>query len=86
MTFVILTVHCEIHHLLAIDQSIRNQIGMVWVTWWLWCVVEHTLFRPLGREVVAVEVRQAQGLLGIGSAVNAAVLAAEKPRPAKQGW
>jgi hypothetical protein len=39
-----------------------------------------------GREVVVVGVRQAQGLLGIGSAANAAVSAAEKPRPAKQGW
>ena len=34
-------------------------------------------------EVVVVGVRQAKGLLGIGSAVNAAVSAAEKPRPAK---
>jgi hypothetical protein len=30
-----------------------------------------------------VGVRQAKGLLGIGSAVNAAVLAAEKPRSAR---
>jgi hypothetical protein len=33
-----------------------------------------------------VGVRQAKGLTGIGSAVNAAVAAAEKPRPARQGW
>jgi hypothetical protein len=36
------------------------------------------------REVAVVGVRQAHG--GSGSAVNAAVSAAEKPRPAKQGW
>jgi hypothetical protein len=39
-----------------------------------------------GREVVVVGVRQVHGVLGIGSAANAAVSAAEKPRPAKQGW
>ena len=38
------------------------------------------------REVAVVGVRHAQGLLGIGWAVNAAVWAAEKPRLAKKGW
>jgi hypothetical protein len=33
-----------------------------------------------------VGVRQAKGLLGIGSAVNVAVSAADQPRPARQGW
>jgi hypothetical protein len=33
-----------------------------------------------------VGVMQATGLSGIGSAVNAVVSAAEKPRPAKKEW
>jgi hypothetical protein len=43
----------------------------------------NTLAERWQREVTVVRVRQAKGLLCIGSAVKAAVSAAEKPRPAK---
>jgi hypothetical protein len=33
-----------------------------------------------------VGVRQAKGLSGIGSAVNAVASAAEQPQPTRQGW
>jgi hypothetical protein len=49
--------------------------------WW----ITHSGYR-WEREVAVVGVRQAKGLLGIGSAVNVAVSAADQPRPARQGW